>query len=252
MSVSATEWIPSANIAELPEIAAAMTLEALLANLKPYTSKLHELRGFRGSVTSAANLRMVMEGSDLWTGKEAVRVQDAYSMRSTPQVIGAARDQLRWTREQIVEAFFHESKELLDDAEAALLALEKHDQDADSIQQAFRAAHTIKGNAWFLELKGITELRDGGLRIGALTTIAEVASHPVIIERYGALAQAASEVASPQLRNQGTIGGNICQRPRCWYFRGEFHCLGLRTGDLDVWHSLRHRIGRCRTVCDCG
>jgi histidine ammonia-lyase len=83
------------------EIAAAMTLEALKANMKPYDSRLHELRGFRGAVTSAANIRRVIEGSDLLTGKEKTRVQDAYSMRSTPQVIGAARDQLRWTREQL-------------------------------------------------------------------------------------------------------------------------------------------------------
>lgn len=87
------------------EIAATMSLEALKANMKPYDPRLHELRGFRGAVTSAANLRRVMEGSDLLTGKEQVKVQDAYSMRSTPQVVGAARDQLRWTREQIeVEA----------------------------------------------------------------------------------------------------------------------------------------------------
>jgi histidine ammonia-lyase len=83
------------------EVATAMSLEALKANMKPYDTRLHELRGFRGAVTSASNLRRVMEGSDLITGKEKVKVQDAYSMRSTPQVIGAARDQLRWTREQI-------------------------------------------------------------------------------------------------------------------------------------------------------
>ena len=83
------------------EIAAAMTLEALLANMKPYDTRLHQLRGFPGAVTSAANIRRVMDGSDLLTGAHKVRVQDAYSMRSTPQVIGAARDQLRWTREQL-------------------------------------------------------------------------------------------------------------------------------------------------------
>ncbi len=83
------------------EIAAAMTLEALKANMKPYDTRLHELRGFRGAVTCAKNLRQVIEGSDLTTGKEKVKVQDAYSMRSTPQVIGAARDQMRWTRSQI-------------------------------------------------------------------------------------------------------------------------------------------------------
>jgi histidine ammonia-lyase len=82
------------------EIAAAMTLEALLANMRPYQGKLHELRGFKGAVTCAANLRAVMDGSDLMTGKLKVKVQDAYSMRSTPQVIGALRDALAWTREQ--------------------------------------------------------------------------------------------------------------------------------------------------------
>ncbi|MBI5499878.1 MAG: aromatic amino acid lyase [Deltaproteobacteria bacterium] len=83
------------------EIAAAMTLEALKANMKPYDRRLHELRGFPGAVTSALNLRKVMEGSDLVAGRTKTKVQDAYSMRSTPQVIGAARDQLRWTRSQL-------------------------------------------------------------------------------------------------------------------------------------------------------
>jgi xanthine dehydrogenase YagS FAD-binding subunit len=75
------------------------------------------------------------------------------------------------------------------------------------------------------DLRGIHSMKDGGLRIGALTTITEVAYHKIIQERYPALAKAASEVASPQLRNQGTLGGNICQKSRCWYYRGEFYCL---------------------------
>jgi histidine ammonia-lyase len=83
------------------EIAAAMTLEALKANLKPYDPRLHALRGFPGAVTSSSNIRKVIEGSDLTTGKEKVKVQDAYSMRSTPQVIGTARDHMRWTRSQL-------------------------------------------------------------------------------------------------------------------------------------------------------
>jgi xanthine dehydrogenase YagS FAD-binding subunit len=64
-----------------------------------------------------------------------------------------------------------------------------------------------------------------GLRIGALVKVADVAAHPVINKKYPALAQAAKAVASPQLRNIGTIGGNLCQRPRCWYFRGDFPCI---------------------------
>jgi xanthine dehydrogenase YagS FAD-binding subunit len=75
------------------------------------------------------------------------------------------------------------------------------------------------------DLRGIQETNDGGLRIGALTTITEVADSRRVRDRYPALAKAASEVASPQLRNQGTIGGNLCQKPRCWYYRGEFYCL---------------------------
>ena len=75
------------------------------------------------------------------------------------------------------------------------------------------------------ELLGISRTKEGGLRIGALTTIGEVAANGVIQERYAALARGAAEVGSPQLRNQGTLGGNLCQRPRCWYFRGEFECI---------------------------
>ncbi|MFC2093310.1 histidine ammonia-lyase [Bacteroidota bacterium] len=82
------------------DIVTAMTLEALMANLKPYDARLHKLRGFQGAITSAENIKRMLEGSDLF-GDLKVKVQDAYSMRSTPQVNGAARDQLRWTRNQI-------------------------------------------------------------------------------------------------------------------------------------------------------
>ena len=83
------------------EVAAAMSLEALLANLKPYNSRLHELRGFKGAITSTRNILKLIEGSDLATGKMKTKVQDAYSMRSTPQVIGAARDALEYARSQV-------------------------------------------------------------------------------------------------------------------------------------------------------
>ncbi|MCD4817692.1 MAG: aromatic amino acid ammonia-lyase [Candidatus Cloacimonetes bacterium] len=82
------------------EIAAAMSLEALMANLKPYDERLHKLRGFQGAITSAGNIKKLIADSDLLKGMK-VKVQDAYSMRSTPQVVGAARDQLRWARSQV-------------------------------------------------------------------------------------------------------------------------------------------------------
>ncbi|MGD2081741.1 MAG: xanthine dehydrogenase family protein subunit M [Chromatiales bacterium] len=74
-------------------------------------------------------------------------------------------------------------------------------------------------------LSGVRETGDGGLVIGAMTRIADVAANPRIRAAYAGLAQAAAEVGSPQLRSQGTLGGNLCQKPRCWYYRGDFHCL---------------------------
>jgi xanthine dehydrogenase YagS FAD-binding subunit len=81
-----------------------------------------------------------------------------------------------------------------------------------------------------VNLKGIpgldrTEISPEGLRLGALVPLAEIAAHPGILESHAALAQGASAAASPQIRNAGTLGGNLCQRPRCWYFRSQdFHC----------------------------
>jgi xanthine dehydrogenase YagS FAD-binding subunit len=72
-------------------------------------------------------------------------------------------------------------------------------------------------------LKGVRE-RDGGLEIGALTTLTDVENDPQIRERFGLLATAAGRVASPQIRNAGTIGGNISQDTRCWYYRGGVDC----------------------------
>jgi histidine ammonia-lyase len=83
------------------EIAAAMSLEALLANLKPYDERLHQLRGFAGAVRSARAIASHIKDSDLQTGKMKVKVQDAYSMRSTPQVIGAAHDAVAYAKSQV-------------------------------------------------------------------------------------------------------------------------------------------------------
>ncbi len=83
------------------EIAAAMSLEALQANMKPYDVRLHQLRGFSGAVRSATAIKNCVQGSDLLTGKIKQKVQDAYSMRSTPQVIGAAHDAVAYAKSQI-------------------------------------------------------------------------------------------------------------------------------------------------------
>ena len=79
-------------------------------------------------------------------------------------------------------------------------------------------------------IEGLDFIREDedGLTIGALTVLSEIAGHSAIREKYRVLADAAHAVASPQLRNMGTIGGNICQEPRCWYYRNPentFHCL---------------------------
>jgi xanthine dehydrogenase YagS FAD-binding subunit len=63
------------------------------------------------------------------------------------------------------------------------------------------------------------------LRIGGLVTITEIAENPLIAEKYSVLSEAANVIASPQLRNVGTLGGNLNQRPRCWYFRKDFDCM---------------------------
>jgi xanthine dehydrogenase YagS FAD-binding subunit len=93
------------------------------------------------------------------------------------------------------------------------------------------SATTLVSLADLPELRGIVERPDGSLRIGAMTTLDEIARHPRIRERWPALAQGALAAASPQLRNQGTLGGNLCQRPRCWYFRGDFPCA-RKGGDV--------------------
>jgi xanthine dehydrogenase YagS FAD-binding subunit len=72
--------------------------------------------------------------------------------------------------------------------------------------------------------RGVTVESDGVVRIGAATRVSDVAEHTVVRARFPALAQACEAVGTPALRNMGTIGGNLCQRPRCWYFRRSVHC----------------------------
>jgi len=93
--VDANNWLKQA------EIAASMSLEALKANMKPYTPLLHEVRGFKGAMRSANAINKCVSGGDLKEGRVKCKVQDAYSMRSTPQVIGSAHDALAYARSQV-------------------------------------------------------------------------------------------------------------------------------------------------------
>lgn len=100
-AMSAIELYDYNRLVKHAEIAAAMSLEALLANMKPYDTRLHEMRGFSGAVRSAKSIRKLLAGSDLLSGKIKTKVQDAYSMRSTPQVIGSAHDAFNYARTQV-------------------------------------------------------------------------------------------------------------------------------------------------------
>jgi histidine ammonia-lyase len=100
-AMSALFLFDANNFLKQAEISAAMSLEALKANMKPYTPKLHTARGFQGAVRSAKAIYKLITGGDLEKGKIKCKVQDAYSMRSTPQVIGAAHDALAYARSQL-------------------------------------------------------------------------------------------------------------------------------------------------------
>jgi len=77
------------------------------------------------------------------------------------------------------------------------------------------------------DLEGLQEIEphSQGVRIGGLVTLQELSQHPLILSQYTVLAEAAGTVATPQIRNVGTVAGNICQRPWCWYFRQGFPCF---------------------------
>jgi xanthine dehydrogenase YagS FAD-binding subunit len=95
------------------------------------------------------------------------------------------------------------------------------------------------------ELKGIREKAEG-IEIGAMTTLTEVVQSPVIRQKYSLLAQAAELVASPQIRNQGTIGGNLSQDTRCWYYRAGWPCYraggNICYADTPVGRNREHAI----------
>src|SRR5215510_12755546 len=115
----------------------------------------------------------------------------------------------------------------------ALTLVERHGADAwilaggldtfDWLKDRSKRTNVVIDLSQVNELRGIKEA-NGGLEIGALTTLTEVVRHPVVREQFGLLMEAAELVASPQIRNQGTLGGNVSQDTRCWYYRGGWTC----------------------------
>ena len=115
----------------------------------------------------------------------------------------------------------------------ALGLLERHGADAwilaggldtfDWLKDRAKRTNVVIDLSQVTELRGIKEAA-GGLEIGALTTLTEVVKHPVVREKFGLLMEAAELVASPQIRNQGTLGGNVSQDTRCWYYRSGWTC----------------------------
>jgi xanthine dehydrogenase YagS FAD-binding subunit len=97
------------------------------------------------------------------------------------------------------------------------------------------------------ELHGIREA-DGGLEIGAMTPLTEVVKHPVVREKFSLLMEAAELVASPQIRNQGTLGGNVSQDTRCWYYRGGWTCY--RAGGNICYADTPTAINREHAIFD--
>src|SRR5438552_8181491 len=93
----------------------------------------------------------------------------------------------------------------------------------DWLKDRLRRPKAVIDLSQIKELVGVHE-SNGGLEIGAMTPLTEVVKHPVVRDRFGLLMEAAELVASPQIRNQGTLGGNVSQDTRCWYYRGGWTC----------------------------
>ena len=139
----------------------------------------------------------------------------------------------------------------------ALALLERYGSEAwvlaggldsfDWLKDRAKRTNVVVDLSQIQELRGIREV-DGGLEIGAMTTLTEVARHPVVRERYGLLMEAAELVASPQIRNQGTLGGNVSQDTRCWYYRSGWTCY--RAGGNICYADTPTAINREHAILD--
>src|SRR3954452_19557738 len=117
----------------------------------------------------------------------------------------------------------------------------------DWLKDRLRKPKVVVDLSNIAELRGIKEV-NGGLEIGAMTTLTEVVRHPVVREKYSILMDAAEHVSSPQIRNQGTIGGNVSQDTRCWYYRGGWICY--RAGRNICYADTPTAINREHAIFD--
>jgi xanthine dehydrogenase YagS FAD-binding subunit len=142
--------------------------------------------------------------------------------------------------------------------------LQQHGEDAwviaggmdtfDWLKDRIRKPKVVVDLSGIKELRGVRTSSDG-IEIGAMTTLTEIVKHPVIREKYSLLADAAELVASPQIRNQGTIGGNVSQDARCWYYRAGWPCYraggNICYADTPTGRNREHailRADRCVAV----
>src|SRR5215470_10988198 len=139
----------------------------------------------------------------------------------------------------------------------ALRLLERYGADAlvlaggldsmDWLKDRLKRPKVVVDLGQIKELKGVREA-NGGLEIGAMTPLTEVVKHPVVREKFSLLMEAAELVASPQIRNQGTIGGNVSQDTRCWYYRGGWTCY--RAGGNICYADTPTAINREHAILD--
>ena len=142
--------------------------------------------------------------------------------------------------------------------------LEQHGRDAwvmaggldsfDWLKDRIKKPKAVVDLSGIAELKGIRATSDG-IEIGAMTTSTEVVKNPIVKEKYGLLAQGAELAASPQIRNQGTLGGNVSQDARCWYYRAGWPCYraggNICYADTPTGRNREHAIlgaDRCVAV----
>jgi len=139
----------------------------------------------------------------------------------------------------------------------ALRLLERYGADAlvlaggldsmDWLKDRLKRPKVVVDLGQIKELRGIREV-NGGIEIGATTPLTEVVKHPVVRDKYSLLMQAAELVASPQIRNQGTIGGNVSQDTRCWYYRGGWTCY--RAGGNICYADTPTAVNREHAIFD--